>query len=381
MPSVNPIKYKDIISGATGNNLDELPAIMPGYDSYIVKARRPKELIDTSAHGVWRYLPALPLKNMPLTLGEGSTPLIPSKVFNGVYIKNEGMNPTGNFKDRESALALAYASQQGYKNLAIASSGNAALSAALYARIYGINITCYIPDRTPAHKTHMIDLFGARTHVVGCTYEECYHYLLDNLPPDTVNITSGAFPLRSDGTKTISYEIWEGLGKAPDVVVCPAGNGSAIAAIYHGFCDLKDWGYIDKVPAMVCVQIKGADPINQAVESNEWLTVLEDIPDSQCEAIVANESFCSPKAVQAIKKSGGFGISVTDHQIIDGLRFAIDREGIFPELSSASVFSVMLSHYKQLREKGSSIVLVNSATGLKELQALRAILNGHKKEE
>jgi threonine synthase len=376
MPLGNHIKYKDIITGATGSNLDKLPCIKRGYDSYLVNTPKPEKLINKSNRGIARFLPALPIKKIPFTLGEGFTPLIPSKVFNGVYIKNEGLNPTGNFKDRESALALAYAKEQGYKNLAIASSGNAALSAALYARIYGINITCYIPNKTPRHKTHMIDLFGARTHIVGDTYEECYHYLLDNMPKGSINITSGMFPLRSDGTKTISYEIWEDLGKAPDVVICPAGNGSAIAAIHHGFSDLKNWGLIDKVPAMVCVQIKGADPINQAILHNEWLTILEDIPDSQCEAIVANESFCSPKAVHAIKKSGGFGISVTDHQVIDGLRFAIDSEGIFPEFSSASAFSVMLTYADKIKEKGPTIVIINSATGLKELQSLREILNG-----
>lgn len=372
----NKLRYHDVISGKSSSHLSELPLIKPGYDSYFTEIDKPSHFIDTTKRGIGRYLSALPVEKLPFTLGEGSTPLIPSKVFDNVYIKNEGMNPTGNFKDRESALVLAYAHQQGYNNLAIASSGNAALSAALYARIYNIRTTCYVPERTPAPKKNMMSLFGANTHLIGNTYEESYHYLLENLPAGSINITSGVMPLRSDGAKTIAYEIWEDLGETPDIIVCPAGNGSALAAIFHGFKDLKNWGLIESLPIMVAVQIKGADPIIQAFNKGKWITSLKNIPASDCEAIVAEESFCSPKAVSALRESGGFGISVTDHQVIDGLRFAIDNEGVFPEFSSASVFSALLEFDKKIRSKDKKIVLINTATGLKETQYLSNKLNG-----
>ena len=370
------IIYHEITSGKRSDNLAKLPVIKTGYDSYFIENKKPsKNFINKNKRGIARYLDVLPINEEPLTLGEGQTPLIPSKQFNNVYIKNEGMNPTGNFKDRESALALAFAKENNYKNLAITSSGNAALSAALYARIYDMRVTCYIPSRTPQHKTNIIDLFGARTHIVGDTYEESYHYLLDNIPARSINITSGAFPLRSEGAKTIAYEIWEDLGSVPDVIVCPAGNGSVLASIFHGFLELKTWGFTEKIPAMVSVQIKGGDPINQSFMQNKWLTVLKEVPDSESEAIVANESFCSPKAVYALRESKGICISVDDHQIIDGLRFAIDNEGIFPEFSSASVFSSMLEYGDQIEKLGKTIVLINSATGLKEAHSLRKALS------
>ena len=374
MPSENLINYRDIVTGKESTNLEDLPRVEDGYDSYFIRVPKPEHLIDENARGLLRYASALPIEELPYTLGEGGTPLIPSKAIEGVYIKNEGMNPTGNFKDRESAVALAYAREHGYGNLAIASSGNAALSAALYSRIYNIKTTCYIPARTPQEKIDMIDLFGARTHIVGETYEESYHYLAENLPMGTINVTSGIFPLRSDGAKTIAYEIWEDLGKVPDVIVCPCGNGSALAAIYHGFSELKEWGYTDSIPAMISVQIEGADPINQALKSGKWVTKLKDIPYSDCEAIVAEESFCSPKAVYAVKQSGGFGISVTDHQVIDGLRYAIDTEGIFPEISSAAVYAAMLDQGEAIKKKGKTIVLINSATGIKDTEGMKEIL-------
>ena len=321
-----------------------------------------------------RYLSALPIDDLPISLGEGSTPLIKSKVFEGVYIKNEGMNPTGNFKDRESALTLAYASAKGLKNLAIASSGNAGLSAALYSKVHRINTTCYVPEKTPAQKVGLVQLFGARLHIVGKTYEEGYRYLLNNLPMGSENITSGAFSLRSDGAKTIAYEIWEQLGCVPDTVVVPCGNGSVLAAVYHGFAELRDWGLTNKVPAMISVQIKGADPINQAFANDEWIEQLKDSEDSICEAIVANESYCSPKAIYALRESKGFGVSVTDHQVIDGLRFAIDMEGVFPEVSSASVFSALLDFGNDIRALGKNIVLLNTATGVKDTESTRQLL-------
>lgn len=371
------IKYQDVISGKVSSDWTTLPQIEPGYDSFVVQTKKPTKLVDSSARGVARYLSTLPVKSLPITLGEGATPLIPSKVFEGVYIKNEGLNPTGNFKDRESVVALAYANEQGYKNLAIASSGNAALSAAFYARLYNIRTTCYIPERTPSYKMDMITLFGAQTHIIGETYEDSYHYLLNNLPKGSINITSGAMPLRSEGFKTIAYEIWEELGSVPDIVLCPAGNGSAVSSVYHGFTDLKKWGLTNSIPKMVPVQIENADPINQALQKGEWLMKLKGGVDSECEAIVADESFCSPKAVHAVRESGGFGISVNDHQVTDGLRFAIDNEGIFPEFSSASVFAAMLEHEAELREKGKTIVLINTATGLKETKSLRDKLGSH----
>lgn len=374
MPSESHIKYRDIVSGQTSTNLTELPSVGQGYDSYFIQTPKPKKLIESSARGVLRYISAMPVKKMDRTLGEGGTPLIASKVFPNTYIKNEGMNPTGSFKDRESVLALAYAHENGITQLAIASSGNAALSAALYSRIYNITTTCYVPDRTPQEKIDMIDLFGGRTHIIGHTYEGSYHYLLNNLPTGTTNITSGVFPLRSDGVKSIAYEIWEDLRAVPDVVICPAGNGSALASIYHGFADLKNWGYTDKIPRMISVQIKGGDPINLAINEQKWISTVSHVPDSICEAIIAEESFCAPKAIYAVRESHGMGISLDDNQVIEGVRFAIDKEGIFPEFSSASVFSALMEYESKVREKDETVVLINTATGIKDIEGIRESL-------
>lgn len=377
MPSAkNPTEFEEVITGKRSTDLRDLPVPEKGYDTVIMHMPRPEEnFIHLNKQGIARYLPALPVREIPFSLGEGGTPLTRSTMFPRIYIKNEGMNPTGSFKDRESAFALAYARQEGWKDLAIASSGNAALSGAFYARIYGVRMTCYVPKRTSKAKTQMIELFGGLSHKVGENYEETYRYLLDHLPGGVQNITSGVFSLRCEGAKTIAYEIWEEMGDVPDAILCCAGNGSAFASIYHGFAELKRWGFTDKVPVMVCVQVKGGDPINQAFEKGKWVTVLDRTPESECEAIVANESYCSAKAIHAMRESGGFGISVTDDQVIDGLRYAIDREGIFPEFSSASVFAAFLENTERICALGEKIVLVNTGSGLKEIALLRKALH------
>ncbi len=368
------IEFEELTTRSRSSDIRKLPVPKKGYDTCILHMPKPKELLSAKKQGIARYASVLPVGEIPFSLGEGETPLTHSKVFANVFIKNEAMNPTGSFKDRESAFALAYAKEQGWKDLAMASSGNAALSGAFYARMYGIRMTCYIPKDTSKAKSQMIELFGGYAHKVGTNYEESYHYLLNHLPSGSVNITSGVFSLRCEGAKTIAYELWEDLGEVPDVVLCPAGNGSALASIYHGFFELRQWGFTDKIPAMVCVQIAGADPINQAFDRGEWIIVLDDVPVSECEAIVAKESFCSAKAVNAMRQSGGFGISVTDDQVIDGLRFAIDREGIFPEFSSASVFAAFLEHTDKIKSLGEKIVLINTGGGLKEIDLINKAL-------
>jgi threonine synthase len=370
------MSYTELSTGKRSEKYEDLPVPFPGYDSIWSDPypHPPKLLRKNGPVGLARFADALPPGAIPRSLGEGGTPLTPSRTFPDVYIKNEGLNPTGSFKDRESVVALAVAAQQGWQDLAIVSSGNAALSGALYAKAYGMSITCFVPKGTSSGKLGMIELFGGKAHVVGENYEDTYHHVLENLPKGTVNITSGVFPPRVEGFKTIAYEIWEQLGAAPGAVVCPVANGSALAGIYKGFEELRQWGLTDSVPAMVCVQVTGADPVVRAFECGEWVTPLSDIPDSMSEAIVAMESYCSPKAVHALRESGGLGLTVDDDQTTEGVRFAINEEGVFPEFSSGAAFAAVREHHEQIAALGGPIVVISSGSGLKEIQALQKVL-------
>lgn len=378
MASENNVKYLDVMTGMRVDHLHSFSS-KSGYDSLISVVPKPLAGLSQNALGLARYLPALPVKEITHYLGEGATPLIPSKRFANVSIKNEGVNPSGSFKDRESALTLAYAKQHGWKALSIASSGNAALSAALYARVYGMEITCVVPVHTSPSKLRMIQLFGGKTLLQGETYEDSYHSLLQSPLENCVNITSGACSIRSDGAKTIAYELWEQMGKVPDVIFCPAGNGSLLASVYHGFHELHEWGFTNKKPRMICVQIAGADPIHQAFRAGTWHETITHPVDSLCEAIVASESFCSPKAIWALKETHGDVISVTDEEIKQAAHVAIHEEGIFPELSSASVFAAFTKVYGDIHPH-ENIVLLSSGSGLKEIEALDALLNGEKND-
>lgn len=370
----NKMKWLNVIDGKLYNEpVIEKGSEYFGYDPFFTVMDKPEGFESDEPRKI-RYPKTLPVDIVPMTLGEGSTPLVGSKVYKNVYIKNEGMNPTGNYKDRETALALSYVKQQGLERLAIVSSGSAALSAALYSQIYDYKILCYVPKRTSQQKIDLIELFGGKPVLIGDSYEETYHHVVDTLSENTVNITPGIMSIRCDGSKTIAYEIWEDLGKVPDVIICPAGNGSLLASIYHGFEELMRWGMTSSVPKMVCVQIEGADPIIQAFEKHKPIFTIEDAADSECEAIVANESFCSPKAVYAMEQTNGMGISVTDDEVADGLRYAIHSEGVFPELSSASVFAAQKKYLETVKgAEKESIVLINTASGLKDTHYLNKL--------
>lgn len=306
-----------------------------------------------------------------ISLGEGNTPLTYSKGL-GVWIKHEEMNPTGCFKDRESAVVISKALELGYKKVVVVSSGNAALSTAAYAQKAGIVCEVYIPEKTTKAKKQLIKMFGGIIHEIQGFYEDVYRYVVDHPVKGAWNVTSGQNPWRVEGNKTIAYELLEQIGHVPDVVVVPAGNGGCLAGIWRGFEDLFNTGKTVKIPKMVGVQIKGADPLKKAIEQGKQWVNLGDVEDSVAEGIVAAESYCSPKAVEAITKSSGFVVSVTDEEIVEALGILVSKESLVTEPTSAAAFAGL----KKLEiNKQSEIVVINTGSGMKMVNEVMKLVN------
>jgi threonine synthase len=330
-------------------------------------------------NGIERFLPLLPVEKLDALLqGTGDTPLIHSHKFGKevgipkLFIKDEGQNPSGCFKDRESAAVLSAALEKGYKEVYIVSSGNAALSTAALAQHVGIKCTCYVPEKTTEEKKQLIQLYGAKLVTIPGFYEDVYRKVVDMNPPGW-NVTSGQNEYRLEGGKTLAFEIWEQLGgNVPDKVVIPSGNGGCLAATWNGFVELYKLGKIHKLPQMICVQIKGAAPIKAAFEQRVPFVVLGDIDDSIAEGIVAQESYCSPKAVDALIKSKGQVIEVTDDEVIKALGQVIRTESLVVEPTSAATFAA-LSKIKVDPE--DVVVAVNTGTGMKVLGEIMHLLN------
>ncbi|MBP7057737.1 threonine synthase [Candidatus Gracilibacteria bacterium] len=204
------------------------------------------------------------------SLGEGSTPLIKMERINkelgidNVFVKNEGVNPTGVFKDRGSLVEIAKARQLGEEAIVVASSGNMAASCAAYAAKSGIKCYVLIPAQTPVGKLAQIISYGAEVIKVKGEYSDCVRFAR-RLSEDHKMYLAGDYVFRREGQKSLAYELCEQFEyKVPSVVVCPTGAGTNLAAIWKGFKEFYQLGFIKSLPKMVAVQAEGASPLAEA---------------------------------------------------------------------------------------------------------------------
>lgn len=330
--------------------------------------------------GLARWLPLLPVEAIHSSIeGLGDTPLTRATKFgqkvglSNLWVKREDINPTGCFKDRESAVIISAAVERGHEAVYVISSGNAALSTTKFAVENGLDCTCVVPEKTSQDKIDLIKKYGAKLELIPGLYEDVYRTVVDREMPGW-NVTSGQNPLRIEGGKTMAYEIFEQLGDVPDVIVIPSGNGGCLAATWKGFVELHKLGKISKLPKMVSVQIEGAAPIKVALERGVPYVRLDDIGeigDSVAEGIVAEESYNSPQAVRALQESGGYVIEVNDTEILQALKDIIETEDIVPEPTAAAVFAAL----PKLQEpSGALVVAVNTGDGKKMLAEIEHLL-------
>lgn len=318
-----------------------------------------------------RYQNVLPFNNSSnvKSLGEGDTPLVASKMYPHCFFKEETRNPSGCFKDRESAVLIPYLIEKGLNHFSLASSGNGALSSSLYAHLYGAHITCFVPRSTSQSKKYLICAFGGKIEELGSHYEDCHRALVDQTTTDSpVNISAGVHPLRSQGDKIIAFEIWDSIG-VPDYIIIPSANGCLLSGIYQGFSELKKLKLIDRLPVLISVQIEKANPLQTALLQNKNdYAIIETVEYSLAEGLVAMESYCSPKALYALRQTDGFVHSVTESSLIDGMRYAIEGEGLFPEWTAATVFSALQNLYTSKKiPLDAMTVVINSGSGYKEV--------------
>lgn len=320
----------------------------------------------------------LPIDKTPFVLGEGDTPLIRIRDFssvcenNIVYVKNEGANPSGSFKDRESSVILEKAKEFGYKKVFIVSSGNAALSAAIYANKAKIDCECFVPKETSKAKKLILKLYNSNFHLVDADYETIYRRVIDNPPENSWNITGGQNFFRIEGDKKIAFEIWGKIG-VPHYIIVPIGNGALFSAIYKGFKELKKVGLSGKMPKLIGVQIKNAAPVAEALKAGKENVILENVPESVAEGIVARESYSSIKVMQIIKSGGGSIVEVTESEVKRALTDIINKESLTPEPTAAVVYAAL----NKIEIKGSQqrIVCIQTGSGMKNLEEILETTN------
>ncbi|MDR5711480.1 threonine synthase [Nesterenkonia flava] len=302
-----------------------------------------------------------------ITLGEGGTPLVHAPALSAlvegeVYLKVEGMNPTGSFKDRGMTMAITAAVNEGAKAVVCASTGNTSASAAAYATQAGLTCAVLVPagkiamgklSQAIAHGAELIQIDG---NFDGCL--DIARKLAENYPVFLVNSVN---PARIEGQKTAAFEVVDALGDAPDYHLLPVGNAGNITAYWKGYQEYYDDGPASSTPVMWGFQAAGAAPIVNGHPITE--------PETVATAIRIGNPASWEKAEAARDESGGVIEAVTDEQILDAHRWLSSKEGVFVEpASAAGVAGLIAKHAAGEVPSGKRFVITVTGHGLKDPQ-------------
>ncbi|GAA2105992.1 threonine synthase [Microlunatus panaciterrae] len=315
-----------------------------------------------------RYRSWLPVSDTDpvITLGEGGTPLVAAEALSEIlgcdtYLKVEGANPTGSFKDRGMTVAVSVSAGAGAEAVVCASTGNTSASAAAYASRGGLLPIVLLPaGRIAAGKLAQAVVHGAKIVQIDGNFDQCLalaRALSNSYPVALVNSVN---PARIEGQKTAAFEIVDELGDAPDLHVLPVGNGGNITAYWRGYVQYAEAKVSTRRPRMWGFQAAGAAPL---VLGHPVLH-----PETVATAIRIGNPASTTAAIAAQQQSGGLFEAVTDEQILAAQHFLASREGVFVEPASAAGVAGLLA--KQLRgeiDRGQQIVITVTGHGLKDI--------------
>ena len=334
--------------------------------------------------GIWRYRKALPLEHevKAVSLSEGYTPLVlVSRVaaklgLKNLFVKNEGQNPSGSFKDRGMTVAVTRAVQGGSKLLICASTGNTAASMAAYAARAGVTAMVTVPaGKVASGKLAQVYAYGAKIIRVEGDFDAALTITLKVAAQlKELSVMNSVNPYRIEGQKTNAYEIYEQLGyKVPDYVVLPVGNAGNISAIWKGFKELKEWGISDSLPKMVGVQAAGAQPLVEAFEhGRDSVTPVQ--PKTIASAINIGSPASWKKALAALRESKGIALAVTDEETIAARMDLASSEGIFVEPASAVPLAALRKLMGKI-EEDATVVCICTGNGLKDQESVKVQLD------
>ncbi|MEA5507030.1 threonine synthase [Halotia wernerae UHCC 0503] len=310
------------------------------------------------------YLPVSE-KTPVVTLLEGNTPLIPVSAIAerigrqvSVFVKYDGLNPTGSFKDRGMTMAISKAKEVGAKAVICASTGNTSAAAAAYARRGGMSAFVLIPDGYVAlGKLAQALLYGAEVLAIKGNFDRALEIVRQMAQSYPVTLVNSVNPYRLEGQKTGAFEIVDALGNAPDWLCIPVGNAGNITAYWMGFCQYHQLGKCDRLPKMMGFQAAGAAPLvnGQPVAH----------PETVATAIRIGNPASWEKAIAAQSASQGNFHAVTDAEILDAYRLLASSEGIFCEPASAASVAGLLQVKDQI-PTGATVVCVLTGNGLKD---------------
>ncbi|HDD43031.1 MAG TPA: threonine synthase [Nitrososphaeria archaeon] len=345
-----------------GDEVDQIPWLR-NYD------RRPL--------GVWRYRELLPVRDYEkrVSMNEGGTRLIRCRNLERelrvkeIYVKYEGDNPTGSFKDRGMTVGVTKAVEAKAETTICASTGNTSSSLAAYSARAGLNCVVLVPSKRIAlGKLSQALIHGARVLAVRGGFDDCLRIVKELSKDERFYLLNSINPFRLEGQKTAAYEIYEQLGgSAPDYLLIPIGNAGNIVAYWKGFKDLENLGLIDGLPRFMGAQAAGASPIYKAfIEGAEKIKPVENV-ETVATAIRIGNPVNWKRALRAVRETGGLVEVVTDEEILQAQRILASREGVFAEPAGAAPIALLFKAVKRgLIDSDSRVVCIATGHGLKD---------------
>jgi threonine synthase len=348
------------------------------YDLATIKRSFSSARLALRAPTMWRYDAVLPEAN-PVSLGEGFTPMLPSREYSNVYIKDEGLNPTGSFKARGLSAAVTMARHFGLKKLAIPSAGNAAGALAAYSAAAGVEAHIFMPNDVPAANRIECDYYGAQVTLVDGLISDCAKKVaelkdLDSWKKDGwFDVSTTKEPYRVEGKKTMGYEVAEQLGwRMPQGIIYPTGGGVGLLGMWKAFEEMETLGWIGpERPKMIVVQSAGCAPVVKAWDEGKQSVEMWTNAATLASGLRVPKPYGDYLILDILKRSKGTAVSATDEEILEATRHWSKVEGIFAAPEGAAC----LVAYRKLRASNffkpeETVVLFNTGSGLKYLDVL-----------
>ncbi|MGO8793213.1 MAG: threonine synthase [Candidatus Sulfotelmatobacter sp.] len=329
---------------------------------------------------MWRYDAVLP-QATPVTLGEGFTPMLPSRENPNCFIKDEGLNPTGSFKARGLSAAVTMARHFGLKKLAIPSAGNAASALAAYVAAAGDGMEAHIfmPKDVPMANRIECHYYGAQVTLVDGLISDCARKVAELKTSEAwkkdgwFDVSTTKEPYRVEGKKTMGYEVAEQMGwKLPKGIIYPTGGGVGLLGMWKAFDEIEELGLIGSDrPSMISVQSAGCAPIVKAWDEGRDSAEMWPQAATLASGLRVPKPYGDYLILDILKQSGGLAIAATDAEILEATRHWAKVEGIFAAPEGAA----SLVAYQKLLASGffapdDSVILFNTGSGLKYLDVL-----------
>ncbi len=345
------------------------------YDLQALRGRFTRENLAGRDASMWRYADVLP-DAAPVSLGEGFTPLLRSRKYPNVFIKDEGLNPTGTFKARGLCAAVTMARAYGLRKLAVPSAGNAASALAAYAAAAGIEVHIFMPRDVPQANLVECRSYGAHVTLVDGLISDCARLLAERKAIEGwFDISTMKEPFRVEGKKTMGYEVAEQMGwELPNAIIYPTGGGVGLIGMWKAFEEMEILGWIGKErPRMVSVQSTGCAPIVKAWDEGKEVSESWAGAETLAAGLRVPKAYADYLILDILRKSRGTAVAVTDDEILAALRTWAADEGIFAAPEGAASFAA----YLRLLASGffnpeHKVILFNTGSGLKYIDVIAA---------